>query len=161
MSVRETERYTLRKATAEDVPTLLRFRRRMFEDMDGRTGGAEAEEASAAFFVQALAAGTLQAWLVEDDASRPVAGGALYVYPWPPAPANPSPRRVMIFNVYTEPDHRRRGLARRLMETLTSWCREAGFVAVSLHASAGGRPLYEALGFVATPEMRLSLGGQR
>ena len=49
--------------------------------------------------------------------------------------------------MYTEPEHRRRGLARRLMAEMIAWCRAAGLGSVSLHASDAGRPLYEALGF--------------
>jgi predicted GNAT family acetyltransferase len=63
----------------------------------------------------------------------------------------------MIVNVYTEPDHRRRGLARRLMVTMLDWLRQEGYGTVSLHASDYGRALYESLGFRATNEMRLQL----
>ena len=64
----------------------------------------------------------------------------------------------MILNMYTEPEFRRRGLARMLMEKMIAWCREQGYNTVSLHASDKGRPLYEALGFRPTNELRLALG---
>jgi GNAT superfamily N-acetyltransferase len=61
-------------------------------------------------------------------------------------------------NVYVDDEHRRRGLARRLTETVLAWCRERGMGRVVLHASDEGRSLYESLGFVASPrEMRLVL----
>jgi GNAT superfamily N-acetyltransferase len=63
----------------------------------------------------------------------------------------------MILNMYVEREHRRRGIARALMEKMIAWCRENGFVSVGLHASDEGRPLYEQLGFEATNEMRLKL----
>jgi GNAT superfamily N-acetyltransferase len=59
--------------------------------------------------------------------------------------------------MYTEPEYRRRGLARKLMEIMIAWCKQEAFGSVLLHASDEGRPLYEALGFVATNEMRLKL----
>jgi hypothetical protein len=43
------------------------------------------------------------------------------------------------------------------MQTMVGWCRQQGFVHVSLHASRMGRPLYESLGFEPTTEMRLKL----
>mgnify|MGYP003548309000 CR=1 FL=1 len=46
----------------------------------------------------------------------------------------------------------------QLVDEALGVCRESGVTAVSLHASDAGRPLYESLGFVATNEMRLSLG---
>ena len=59
--------------------------------------------------------------------------------------------------MYTEPAARRRGLAKRLLQVMTDWCREHGFSNVSLHASDAGRPLYESFGFRPTNEMRLKL----
>jgi hypothetical protein len=43
------------------------------------------------------------------------------------------------------------------MRTMIDWCRGEGFAAVYLHASNDGKPLYEALGFEPTTEMRLKL----
>jgi GNAT superfamily N-acetyltransferase len=66
-------------------------------------------------------------------------------------------RRALIINVYTEPQFRRQGLARRLMLLMIQWLKGQGFSSVSLHASAEGRGLYETLGFQPTNEMRLPL----
>lgn len=59
--------------------------------------------------------------------------------------------------MYTDPDYRRRGLARQITHVMIFWCRAEGFASVSLHASKAGRPLYEAMGFQPTNEMRLKL----
>ena len=59
--------------------------------------------------------------------------------------------------MFTDAAHRRRGLARRLMETMLEWCRAEGMRFLYLHASDDGRPLYESLGFTPTNEMRLAL----
>ena len=59
--------------------------------------------------------------------------------------------------MYTDPAHRRRGLARRLMETMIAWARAEGHATLYLHASDEGRGLYESLGFAPTNEMRLVL----
>jgi GNAT superfamily N-acetyltransferase len=59
--------------------------------------------------------------------------------------------------VYTEPQFRRRGLARRLIEAALEWCRENKIDVVILHASPEGRALYESLGFQASNEMRINL----
>jgi GNAT superfamily N-acetyltransferase len=66
-------------------------------------------------------------------------------------------QEAYVLNVYTEPDHRRRGLSRSLMEELIAWCRAHDLTRITLHASAAGRPLYEQLGFTPTNEMRLVL----
>ena len=64
-------------------------------------------------------------------------------------------QQALIVNVYTEPEWRRRGYARQLLETIVAWCRERGVNSVVLHASDDGRALYEKLGFFSTSEMRL------
>ena len=44
-----------------------------------------------------------------------------------------------------------------LMLAVHDWARERGLGAVALHASEDGQPLYEALGYRPTNEMRLDL----
>ena len=61
--------------------------------------------------------------------------------------------QALILNVYCEPEHRRRGLARELMAAMLEWCKRERIAKVVLHASQDGRPLYESLGFVPTNEM--------
>lgn len=60
----------------------------------------------------------------------------------------------LLVNVYTEPQWRRRGIARELLITLMRWAAEGGADQVVLHASDAGRALYASLGFAATNEMR-------
>jgi GNAT superfamily N-acetyltransferase len=62
-----------------------------------------------------------------------------------------SDRLAFVYNVYTEPAHRRRGLARRVMDAMHHWCRDAGIASIALNASEDGRPLYEALGYQVSP----------
>jgi GNAT superfamily N-acetyltransferase len=86
-----------------------------------------------------------------------VAGGGLIVRRLLPRPGNlQGGAEGYILNVYTEPEHRRRGLARELMEVILAWCRENHIARITLHASEEGRALYEGLGFVPTDEMRLA-----
>jgi GNAT superfamily N-acetyltransferase len=62
-----------------------------------------------------------------------------------------------VFNVVTDPEHRRRGHARACMETLLDWFRSRGVGAVDLRASAEGEPLYADLGFRRTPDPAMRL----
>jgi GNAT superfamily N-acetyltransferase len=62
----------------------------------------------------------------------------------------------LVVNLYTEPEFRGKGIARALMNTLLKWTTAQGCDRVALHASDAGRPLYQALGFVPTNEMRWS-----
>ena len=58
---------------------------------------------------------------------------------------------------FRDPEYRRRGIARQIMQTMISWCKQQGFARITLHASEHGRHLYESLGFVPNNEMRLNL----
>jgi GNAT superfamily N-acetyltransferase len=129
----------------------------MFEDM-GQPLPAASRAAFAQWLHRALAEDLYRAWLVASADGAIVAGAGLMVLPWPPGVLDDRDRIAFVYNVFTEPDHRRRGLARRLMETIHAWCREQDIASVRLHASAGGRPLYEGFGYVPTNEMTLRLG---
>jgi len=149
----------IRQVGPEDVAEIVRQRRRMYEDMGERDAAAlDAMQArSAAFLEKAIPAGLFRGWLAQGPAGRVEAGGGMMIVPWLSRPADPEPRRAWILNVYTCPEYRRQGIARRLMQTMIEWCRQAGFQSVSLHSSDEGRPLYESLGFKPTEEMKLVL----
>ncbi len=66
-----------------------------------------------------------------------------------------------MFNVVTDPDHRRCGYSRACMVALLNWYRRRGVTRVELRASVDGAPLYQELGFVAvtSPTMRMMTQG--
>src|SRR6187399_499309 len=159
--------YTVRRATIEDVDTLVSHRIRMFEDMGIMSmPGANAVPLEAdfrAWLLELLPAGTYVAWVVEATSphgpTEIVAGGGATLIPWPPGPFYPGNRLAFVYNVYTEPAHRGRGLARRVMEAIHEFCRAEGIGSVALNASQFGQPLYETMGYSVTtsPMMVLAL----
>jgi len=153
------ERPIIREATPADIKIVLHHRRSMFCDMGYRDEAALAEmvQTSEPFFLRGLMTGSYRSWLVENTDGRVIAGGGIIISEYHSSPIDTLPKRPIVVNVYTEPEYRRRGLARRLMERIIEWCRAEGFGTVLLHASDDGRPLYESLGFEPTNEMRLRL----
>jgi GNAT superfamily N-acetyltransferase len=151
--------FAFREATGADLDALLLQRKRMFADMGYRdkTAVNAAAAASREFFEERIGDGRFHAWVVETSSQQIVAGGVVLILDRLPSPRDPHPRRPLIVNVYTEPEYRRRGIARKLMETMIAWCREEGFNSVTLYTSPDGRPLYESMGFTTTNEMRLML----
>lgn len=89
-----------------------------------------------------------------------VAGSAscqLYLSPYPEV-IMPTHRRLgYIWSVYVEPDFRRQGIARRLMERAIDHLKALGCTTVVLHSSDAGEKLYEEIGFERAKEMRLKL----
>ncbi len=150
---------TFRTATLEDCAVILHHRRSMFRDM-GKGTVEELDrmvEATRPWLKRALTDGSYCGWLAQVPDGNVVAGGGVLISSWPARPEDFNTRRALIINVYTEPEFRRQGLARRLMLLMIQWLKEQGFVSVVLHASDEGRPLYESMGFLPTNEMRLRL----
>ena len=153
----------LRLATVDDIPTLVSHRRKMFEDM-AALKGEQREQASlevmeAAYAVllrEEIPARSTRAWVIEAG-GQIVASGALKLTDWLPRPDGSRRGLVYVHSVYTEPAHRRHGLARRILLAMIDYCRDDDWPRISLHASEMGRGLYEDLGFKPTNEMRLVL----
>lgn len=147
-----------RPLTPADIDDICRHRTAMFREA-GRDAAALAAMAPTfrAWLEPRLADGRYVGWMVEDD-GHVVAGLGMMVIEWPPHPTHPDDgRRGSIFNVYVEPSHRRRGLARELMRLALDEARRRGIRHLVLHATEDGRPLYEGLGFRPTSEMALTL----
>jgi GNAT superfamily N-acetyltransferase len=155
------EDYVIRSGGAGDAAVIARHRASMFLDM-GSVSPEESEllrEASEPWFFRLLTNGDYLAWLIEHRGVI-VAGGGIFVSEAGPAPGRYRLGRLgHVANVYTEPAHRRRGLARRLMETMLHWCANNGIDFVTLGASEEGKPLYESLGFKPASSMMLTLSG--
>ena len=112
-----------------------------------------------------LASGEYIGWLVPDpeDADKIIAGAGVILRQIPPIPLRRASGETVVYdagqalivNVFTEPEWRRRGIARLLLEQIIAWCREERIESVVLHGSEEGRALYQRLGFRQTSEMRL------
>jgi GNAT superfamily N-acetyltransferase len=153
--------YTVRAATLDDVDALVRHRLAMFADMGLPLDAAALDREFRAWLAEMMPAGTYRAWIVEADDGTVAAGGGITILPWPPGPRYMGRSLAFVYNVYTEAAHRRRGLARLVMETIHTWCRDNGIASIALNASQDGLPLYEALGYreSANPMMFLSIVG--
>jgi GNAT superfamily N-acetyltransferase len=155
--------YTIRRATVADAEVIAHHRVAMFRDM-GMVADDEVaplHAAAHAYLTPALASGEYLGWVV-DAHGQLIAGGGMLIRRLPPRPGSPhTDAEAYVLNVYTEPEYRRRGLARRLMEVIVDWCAANAIARVSLHASDDGRGLYLTMGFSPTNEMRLELCRQR
>jgi GNAT superfamily N-acetyltransferase len=139
--------YRIRPATLDDVEMLVHHRVAMFRDMGTAMDATLVAPAFRDWVTRMLTAGTFRGWVVETPSREIVAGGGITLLPWPPGPLSIGERLAFVYNIYTEPPHRRRGLARRVMETIHAWCRESGILLVALNSSPEGQPLYESLGY--------------
>jgi GNAT superfamily N-acetyltransferase len=161
--------FQIRPATFADAQVVAHHRASMFNDMGVLPSPLvrPLKEMTVTYLADAMPRGEYLGWLAapSDDPTRIVAGAGVQLrrvlpFPnrWPNRPIESVGfgRQAIVLNVYTEPAFRRRGLAREVMLEILAWARTAGIESLVLHAAPAGRPLYEALGFAATNEMRFS-----
>ena len=152
-----SEPITIRLATFDDTAVIVTHRRRMFEDM-GHTDKAILDRVCEEFETWVrirMAQGLFRTWLAQTAEGRVVASASLWLIDWPPSVSGTSAYRGSLFNVYTEPVFRRRGLGKQLTQTILDWCWTNDVDTVVLHATDQGRGVYESLGFTPTNEMRI------
>jgi ribosomal protein S18 acetylase RimI-like enzyme len=149
----------LRPSTPADLETHVAHRVAMFRDME--MGTEEGRKRMAEAFRHQL-----RSWLVTGqcrglvmlDQGLIVASVLMLMKDTLPTPVTPLSVRGYLFNIYTEPSHRRRGLAARLTDAMLDLARDMGIEIMELHASLEAEGMYQRMGFVPTSEMRLVMG---
>ena len=148
--------YGVRPATLDDLEALVHHRVAMFTDMGVVFDALALADVTRAWLRSMIPAGEYHAWVCEIASGEIVAGGGASLLKWPPGPLSVrGDRLAFVYNVYTEPEHRKRGLARRVMETIHAWCDQHGIGALALNASPAARHLYDSLGYVDAPSPML------
>lgn len=153
------EEFTIRQGAVEDAEIVVSHRCGMFRDMGFRDDDAMKQMADRfrPWLVHKMQASEYLTWFAVNADGEVVAGLGMWLMDWPPHLIGTGPPRANILNVYTRPECRRKGLAKKLLDRAIEWCRANGVGTLSLHASPAGRPIYEAAGFKPTTEMRLVL----
>ena len=144
--------YVIRPAVLDDTDILVHHRIAMFTDMGTPFDASMVERTFREWVRGRLASGEYLAWVCETASGEIVAGAGITLLIWPPGPRDIAGDRVaFVYNVYTEPGHRKRGLARRLIETIHIWCEEHGIGALALNAASAAAHLYKSLGYSDAP----------
>lgn len=89
--------------------------------------------------------------LAEDDHGV-IAGAGAVLLDWGPTRGEPSGLRARIVNVFTDPEWRRRGIARSLVQDVMRRCQKRDVQVFGVASTADGEALYRALGFVPYPQ---------
>ena len=159
----KTESLLYRRAGSHDRELLTRLRLEVLRAANGLEEDVDlsrTELESRRYYETCFPEDSHAAWLVFDG-EEVVGTGAVSFYKVMPTYHNPSGKKAYIMNMYTRPDYRRRGIARRVLELLTAEAEMRQIDAVTLEATAAGRPLYEAFGFTAMRDEMELLGGNK
>ena len=141
---------TYKKMGVDDLDLLANVRAEVLRVANGLPEGTDMgaiRTRSYHYYERALREGTHTAILVFDGEEVVGAGGVSF-YQVMPTWHDPSGCKAYIMNMYTRPDHRRRGIARRTLDLLVGECRARGVGFIALEATSMGRALYEKYGFV-------------
>ena len=155
-----TATYTLETATADDDELIAEHYLVLWDSYgfarDQHVPGSE--KLVRRFIDEARATQELRAFVCRSGGAA-VASAACQVRRAPyPEVLLPTIRKIgYVGSVYVAPDHRRKGIAGKLMRACTGYLADIGCTSVILHASEAGLPLYKALGFEGTSELRLTL----
>ena len=143
--------FTIRRATLDDLETLVELRMKMQADEEiGQPPTDDIRDANVSYFRETLGTDRIVA-LLADTADGTVASGVLILNRKPPAPSDPVGLEGYILSMYTDPEWRRRGIAAAIVAELVSIARDMGVSVVSLRASDMGRPVYAKQGFAENP----------
>ncbi len=149
---------TIRKATENDIPELVRQRRLMFEAMGFKDCQRlqMMEQSSEKFFTENISCNRFQGWIAVTKTGEIVGNAGIIIDKHPPGPTNLTGNVAYIFNLYTLPEFRRQGIAKKIMQKILEWIKKAEIIIVTLYASEEGENLYKSLGFTLSEEMYLN-----
>lgn len=137
-----------RKAKQEDINELTRIRiAYLTEDhgeMDKDT--KQAVENSLPDYYRRHLNNDLFCYVIKDGA-RIICSAFLLVTEKPMSPSFINGKTGTVLNVYTEPDQRRKGYGKKVMEALLIDAKRMNLCSISLKATKDGQPLYAKLGF--------------
>lgn len=141
--------YSLRKATLNDIDKLIEFRIEFLREIQDPLLNSEMEifrKSIKEFFLNKMKCNEFMAWLAEVDDDIIATSGLSFLQK-PPHFINITGEYAYIMNMYTKPEWRRKGIGSALLEKLFEEIKSRGIQSIVLHATLGGRPLYEKYGF--------------
>ena len=135
-----------RKLTENDLETFINMRINQLRE-EGATDEMDLSPALMDYYQRHLANGTFVSWLALDGDKIIGTSGMSFVEK-PPYFGCPTGRIGLLSSMYTNPDYRRKGIARELLRRVVEEARAYGCGTVQITASDMGVLLYSNFGFV-------------
>ena len=137
---------TYKRLTAEELDDFIRMRIRQLRE-EGATEEIDLVPALKDYYARHMADGTFVSWIALDG-SRIIATSGMSFVEKPPYFSCPNGRIGLLSSMFTEPEYRRRGIAKELLRRVTEDAEAYGCAAVQITASDMGVKLYTDFGFV-------------
>lgn len=145
--------YIIGKIAEEDLPEIIGIRTMELQELIPESfEGASNHDISAMneTFGKQITEGFLTDNVFVSKAAtdgKIVSVGEVSIIDFPPTPDNHIGKAGYIHTMYTLPEHRRKGLARQILDCIVKWCANKGLKLILLAASDEGMKLYRSRGF--------------
>ena len=136
---------TCRRLEEKDLDTFIRMRIVQLRE-EGATEDLDLVPALQDYYRRHMADGTYVSWLAVDGEKIVGTSGMSFVEK-PPYFGCPSGRIGLLSSMYTDPEYRRKGIAKELLSRVVEEARNYGCGCVQITASDMGVLLYTAFGF--------------
>ena len=136
---------TYRRLEGKDLDTFIRMRIAQLRE-EGATEDLDLVPALRDYYRRHMADGTYVSWLAVDGEKIVGTSGMSFVEK-PPYFGSPSGRIGLLSSMYTDPEYRRKGIAKELLSRVVEEARNYGCGCVQITASDMGVLLYTAFGF--------------
>ena len=137
---------TYQKLTEKELDIFIRMRIRKLRE-EGATEEIDLAPALWDYYNRHMADGTFISWLAMDGEKIVGTSGMSFVEK-PPYFGCPSGKMGLLSSMFTDPNYRRRGIARELLSRVVEEARKYGCGTVQITASDMGVLLYADFGFV-------------
>ena len=137
---------TYRKLTSEDLDSFIRLRITQLRE-EGASEELDLTPALMDYYLRHMADGTFVSWIALDE-DRIIGASGMSFVEKPPYFSCPTGRIGLLSSMYTDPDYRRKGIAKKLLSRVVEEARSYGCGAVQITASDMGVLLYTDFGFV-------------
>lgn len=134
------------KLTEDKIDTFIQMRINQLRE-EGATEEFNLAPALRDYYVRHMADGTFVSWIALDGDKIVGTSGMSFVEK-PPYFGCPSGRIGLLSSMFTDPDYRRKGIAKELLSRVVEEARKYGCGTVQITASDMGVLLYTSFGFV-------------
>jgi len=152
-----TDKFTIRKATRDDIDTLIEYRIIFLKETYGSTSPEKEtllRRSLKEYFSGSFENNSFVAWIAEYE-NKPVGFSGLVIREQPGNFEIPNGRTGYILNMFTLKEFRKKGICKALFQKLIDESGDLNLDKIELHATKEGELIYRQFGFVEPHDLAL------